>query len=120
MKFLGFLKGQALQEAIAGIAVLVMPSVWEETAGLAAMEAMASARALIVADIGGLTETVGEAGIKFRPNNAADLVAAMARLVKDRRAVAELGRRARERAISSFDQRRMVHEHLSLYSDIAQ
>ena len=51
--------------ALAQIQVLVMPSRWEETAGLAAIEQMMRGGVVVAADIGGLSEVVGDAGLKF-------------------------------------------------------
>jgi hypothetical protein len=40
---------------------------WEETAGLSAIEQMMRAGVVVVSDIGGLGEVVGDAGLKFAP-----------------------------------------------------
>src|SRR5207244_12278931 len=63
--FTGTLTGNALQETLRGISALVMPSICEETAGLAAIEQMIRGRLVIVSDIGGLGEVVDGAGVKF-------------------------------------------------------
>ena len=50
-----------------------MPSIWEETAGLAAIEQMLRGRLVIASDIGGLGEMVGDAAIKFPAGDAPTL-----------------------------------------------
>ena len=62
----GFLRGDALAQVLDGVSVVVMPSVWEETAGLAAIEHMMRGRLVIASKIGGLGEVVGDAGITCR------------------------------------------------------
>src|SRR5207253_571717 len=66
----GFLTGPALTQALQKVHVVVMPSVWEETAGLAAIEQMMRGKLVIVSDIGGLGEIVSDGGLKFRPGDA--------------------------------------------------
>lgn len=65
--FTGKMTRQEVDKALRDTDVVVMPSLCEETAGLAAMEQMMSGGAVIASDIGGLTEVVGTAGIKFGP-----------------------------------------------------
>ena len=93
-----------------------MPSICEETAGLAAIEHMMRGRLLIAADIGGLSEVVDGAGLKFRPGDAEDLATCMQRVLEDGKLTDELGRRARERAEEMFGVNRMVDEHRALFS----
>src|SRR6202051_5059582 len=69
----GFLTGDAFARTLRDVSVVVMPSTWEEPAGLAAIEQMMRGRLVIVADIGGLAEVVGDAGLKFAPGNAVSL-----------------------------------------------
>jgi len=69
----GFLTGPRLANALQDVTIVVMPSVWEETAGLAAIEQMMRGRMVIAADIGGLSEVVGDTGLKFIPGNATSL-----------------------------------------------
>jgi len=114
IRFAGFLDGQALQQATADMDVVVMPSTWEETAGLAAMEQMMRGRTVLAADIGGLGEVVGDAGLKFRPFDADDLAEKMVRLVGSQQLRAEISARARERALRLFSLPRMIEEYLTV------
>ena len=74
--------------------IAVVPSVWPEPFGLAALEAMASGAALIHTGVGGLSEVVGDAGVLVPPGDEAALAAAILALVRDpvrRDAVAAAG-----------------------------
>ena len=59
----GFLEGNELSQAMDDVSAVVMPSVCEETAGLAAIEQMMRGRLVIASDIGGLAEVVSNAGL---------------------------------------------------------
>ena len=118
VQFTGFLSGESLQAAMDDVAVVVMPSVWEETAGLAAMEQMMRGRLVIAADIGGLSEVVGSAGLKFRPGDAGALADCEKRVLEHPEVIAELGSKAHARAIQLFRDERMVEEHLRLYREL--
>ncbi len=111
--FTGFLEGAALERAIAEVDVVVMPSVWEETAGLAAMEQMMRGGVVLAADIGGLGEVVGDGGLKFRPFDSEDLASKMVELTKPELR-SSLGHAARARAVRLFRWERMVAEHKAL------
>jgi len=114
VRFTGDLRGGDLDRTVSDMAVVVMPSVWEETAGLSAIEQMMRGRVVIAADIGGLGEVVGDAGLKFDPGDAQALASCIQRIVADSSLAARLGLAARQRAVSLFKQESMVQTHLSL------
>jgi glycosyltransferase involved in cell wall biosynthesis len=116
--FTGVLRGLELDAAIAEVEVLVMPSIYEETAGLAAMEQMMRGGAVIASEVGGLGEVVGSAGLKFAPGDVDGLVGALRLILDDRSVAMDLGRKARDRAVRVFSQKRMVDEHLLLYREL--
>jgi len=111
----GFLAGENLADALNSLDVVVMPSNWEETAGLAAMEQMARGRLVIVSDIGGLGEIVGGAGLKFPAGDADRLADQMGKVLQQNAGVSVLGEAAQNRARSLFLVDRMVAEHRAAY-----
>ncbi|HEV3220499.1 MAG TPA: glycosyltransferase family 4 protein [Candidatus Acidoferrales bacterium] len=120
VQFMGFLRGEQLESALADVSVIMMPSVWEETAGLAAIEQMMRARLVIAADIGGLGEVVGDAGLKFPAGDTRGLVARMREVLNDPGIVSELGSRARARAMEVFHKDRMIEQQFLLYQEITK
>jgi glycosyltransferase involved in cell wall biosynthesis len=116
----GFLEGAVLGRTLESVHVVIMPSVWEETAGLAAMEQMMRGRLVIASKLGGLAETVGDVGLLFQPGDVADLARCMREVLQDRSVVTSLGRKGHERAASLFRLERMIAEHGSIYREISQ
>jgi glycogen synthase len=116
----GYLTGPALSDSLRDTQVVVMPSIWEETAGLAAIEQMMRGRLVIAADIGGLSEVVADAGLKFPPGNSEALAAAMRRVLHDPTLIESLGSKARERAKTVFNRRGMIEEHAAMYRDLVR
>ena len=116
----GFLEGIALAKMLESVHVVVMPSVWEEAAGLAAMEQMMRGRLVIASKIGGLAETVGDAGLVCQPGDVADLARCMREVLEDRSLMTSLGRKGRERAVSLFPRERMITAHDAIYREIVQ
>lgn len=111
----GYLQGSALEEKLREVDVVVMPSVWEETAGLAAIEQMMSGRLVIASDIGGLAEVVRDGGITF-PAGSPTALADIMRAVIDRPSrFAAVANRARIRSLEIFGLQRMIEHHAETY-----
>ncbi len=116
----GYLTGKALVESLAEVRVVVAPSVWEETAGLVAIEQMMRGRLVIASAIGGLGEIVGNAGLTFPPGNAEALAECMRKVFQDRSVIGTLGQEARDRALRFFRRERMIEDHARLYKRLFQ
>jgi len=117
VEFTGFLRGAALAKCLNSVHVVVMPSICEETAGLAPIEQMMMGRLVIVSNIGGLGEVVGDAGLKFEPGSAEGLADCMRQVLRKPGIVGEIGGRARARALRLFQRQRMLEEHAQLYEE---
>ena len=117
--FTGDLRGADLEKKVNKIAVVVMPSVWEETAGLSAIEQMMRGRVVIAADIGGLGEVVDDAGLKFASGDWRALASCMKKIGDDPDFARSLGSAARSRAMRLFRQDSMIQAHLSLYREVS-
>ncbi len=120
VRITGFLQGAAFAEVLGRVHVVVMPSVWEETAGLAAIEQMMRGRLVIASKIGGLGEVVGDAGLTCLPGNAGDLARCIREVLRDPSRVATMGGEARERARNLFLRGRMIADHARLYLEIGR
>ena len=111
----GYLRGQKLTDALSDVRVAVMPSVWEEAAGLAAIEQMMRGKLVIASDTGGLREILDEAGLRFPPGDAHALADCMRAVLRDPSLVESLGHKARERALLLFRRPRMLEGHAGVY-----
>ncbi len=79
---------------LAGLDVVVVPSLWEENAPLTVEEAFAARLPVVASDHGGLRERVraGIDGLLFRPGDASDLTLALRRLLDEPGLRESLGR----------------------------
>lgn len=95
--------------------IVVVPSVWGDAAPLSVLEAMASGRALVVTDVGGIPEQIGDSGcaLLVPPGNATALADAMRELIRDPARRLALGLRARRRAEQQFGEARFHQEVIS-------
>ena len=82
--FLGWRPHEEILGLMASARYVVAPSLSEETANLAALEALAAGRPLLVSEGGALPELVATgAGLRFPPGEELDLSSKIARLVAD-------------------------------------
>lgn len=84
----------ARAEVLAGVDVLVVPSIWEENAPLTVEEAFQARLPVVASDHGGLRERIrdGLDGLLFRPGDSADLARVMRRLLDEPGLLERLGR----------------------------
>jgi glycosyltransferase involved in cell wall biosynthesis len=113
--FLGALDEQQLEEVVREVDAVVMPSLGGEVFGLVAAEFMARGRALIVSDLGALSEVVGETGIRFPAGDSEALAQRLQAFIADPRQLARLGLEGRTRAADLFQMDMMIRKHLELY-----
>lgn len=96
----GYRPHEAVLAAMAGAAIVAVPSRWPEPFGMVALEAMACGAALAYAPRGGLPEVAGEAGVAIDPDDPeamAETLVALARDPARRAALAAAGRARAER-----------------------
>jgi glycosyltransferase involved in cell wall biosynthesis len=116
--FTGELRGWDFTAALEQIQVLVMPSQWEETAGLAAIEQMMRGGVVVAADIGGLSEVVGDAGLTFPAKDSAALAERLQQICQNPALLTSLGAAARSRARQLFCLDSMIEQHVGLYQEV--
>jgi glycosyltransferase involved in cell wall biosynthesis len=90
--------------------ICVVPSVWEEAFGLAAVEAMARGKPVVATSVGGIPEIVrpGVTGLLVRPGDEPQLADALASLLEDAPAAARMGREARRDVAARFTRERQL------------
>src|SRR6266702_4471959 len=90
--------------------VCVVPSVWEEAFGLAALEAMARGKPVVATQVGGIPEIIqpGVTGLLVPPGNDATLAQAIASLLANPTTAAEMGRNARRDVNERFNPEKLL------------
>lgn len=119
VRFLGKVAHDLLPWAYAACDVAVLPSVSRlEAFGIAALEAMASARPVVVSDIPGVREVVepGVTGLTARPLDPQDLGARIAELAADPARCRAMGEQGRKRVEAHFATPRVVDRLEALYA----
>jgi glycosyltransferase involved in cell wall biosynthesis len=117
--FLGQLPGHQVAAELHGSRFFVLPSLWDENAPIAALEAMAAGRPLVVTESGGLPELVSSGeGLICRRGNAEDLAAKIKLLAEDDRLCFETGSAALQRAAAEFTPEAHLQRLEGLYARV--
>jgi glycosyltransferase involved in cell wall biosynthesis len=113
----GTVSGDRCAELISRARAVLLPSAWEETFGLVAVEAMAAAVPPIAAGHGSFTEliTPGVDGVLFNPNDPTALGLAIADVEKNPERYEVYGDQARKTYEHRFDPQRSVEELVEIY-----
>jgi glycosyltransferase involved in cell wall biosynthesis len=106
-----------VQRLMALSSVVVVPSTWQEPAGLVEVEAMACGRPVVATRVGGIPEYVedGVTGILVRPSSPSDLASAILQILAAPKSATEMGAAGRLRVESRFSLDRWVADTVDLY-----
>ena len=118
VRITGYLGGEALAQVLRNVHAVIMPSVWEETAGLAVIEHMMRGRLVIASKIGGLAEVVDDAALTFPPGDSQALADVMKTVLQNPSIIEVFGRKARDRALRFFRRERMIEDHARVYREL--
>ena len=113
----GTVSSDQCAELISRARAVLLPSAWEETFGLVAVEAMAAGVPPIAAGHGLFTEliTPGVDGVLFSPGDPAALALALADIESNPERYEGYGDQARKTYEQRFDPQRSVEELLDIY-----
>jgi glycosyltransferase involved in cell wall biosynthesis len=121
-RLLGHLGREEIEEALKGNWIQVVPSLVAEGFGLSAAEAMMRGTAVVCARSGALQEIVddGVNGLLYSSQSTSELERCLRLLLADRELCRELGTRAREKALSEYDEESVTTRFLELYAQLQQ
>ncbi|MGQ9909156.1 MAG: glycosyltransferase family 4 protein [Candidatus Flexifilum sp.] len=120
VKFMGYLKGEALAQAYASADIFVFASALE-TFGLVVVEAMAAGLPVVSSRVGGVRDVIeeGRTGYTFDVGDVAGLVNGVRQIASSRARIAEMGRAARAFAeTQSWDA--IMDEVIDLYAVLSE
>ena len=105
---------------LAAADIVVLPS-YREGLPKSLIEAAACARPLIATDVPGCREVVrdGVDGLLVPASESAPLAKAVARLLDDPALARRFGETARDKALSEFDERKIIEATLAVYREVA-
>jgi glycosyltransferase involved in cell wall biosynthesis len=116
-RFAGMYRGEELVRQVSQARIGVIPSIWHEPMGGVVVELMAAGRSLIVSERGGLSECLGDAGLKFPNGDVSALAERMTELMHDTRMQQELAEKAQTRALE-FAPSNLVEQYVSLLCEV--
>jgi glycosyltransferase involved in cell wall biosynthesis len=101
--------------------VMCVPTVYRESKGLPALEAMANAVPVVLPDHGSFSELIADTGggLLCRPHDAGDVAEKIAEVLRDPARAAELGRRGRQAIHDRYHAEAMARKTLALYQRLA-
>lgn len=123
VELVGFQRGEALRNYIAGAGCVVIPSEWYEASGYTACEAQAMGKPVVVTDAGGLPENVvdGKTGIVCKMKDEEALTAAITRILSlSDQAYSQMSELAVENARKQFAAEDYLHQLQQLYMALMQ
>lgn len=103
--FLGELT--STQNEVAEADIIVVPSIWGDACPSTVSEALASGKALIATNVGGVPEIVGtpENALLIAPGNVEELAKAMEKLLSSKDLRVKMGCGGRRRAVQALDEK---------------
>ena len=96
--------------------VVVMSSI-SEGFPFALIEAMASGKAIVATDVGGMAEALGDTGLLVPSRSPRQLGSAIVRALRDPALREELGRRARERVVRGYSVGGFIQRYKEIYHE---
>jgi glycosyltransferase involved in cell wall biosynthesis len=120
LRLLGKLSQADLAATLERSTIAVVPSVWAEPFGKAAIEAMACGLPVIATKTGGLPEIVveGKTGLLVTPGDPVALAEAIQRLVMDQNLARAMGQAARADVLQRFSLDRWIQRFEDLHQEI--
>ncbi|MEM1801777.1 MAG: glycosyltransferase family 4 protein [Sulfolobales archaeon] len=120
VKFLGVIPESEKPDIYRKAKVVVIPSLFNESFCIVALEAMASGRAVIASRVGGIKEVIkhGESGILVNPGSSEELANAIKVVLDDKNLRLKLGGNARNVVEHNYSWDIIIEKIVKVYEDI--
>ncbi|MFH1932099.1 MAG: glycosyltransferase family 4 protein [Pseudomonadota bacterium] len=122
VEFLGYKKGEDLNEIIRKSAFVVVPSECYENCSMVVLEAMSMGKPIIGSRIGGIPEQIedGRTGFLFEMGNVGELAEKMKILTQNKKMRVEYGKAARKKVESEYSLASHCKGLLGIYDELLQ
>jgi len=122
VSFAGMMDRDGLRSFYRSARCTVVPSVWHETFGLVAVEAMSHGVPVVASKIGGLAELVadGETGFQFPAGDSGALARHLETLWSDPALAGRLGAAGRAQVAAEYSEARYVARLEAVYEEVVQ
>jgi len=118
-KFLGFIQGEKLREAIYNSRIVVLPSVCYENAPLMILETYASGKPVVGSDIGGITEMIPPEVGKLFPSGDIDAMAnKIISLWNDKSQIVQMSKCGRKLVEQKYSSKIHLQNIMRIYNEI--
>jgi glycosyltransferase involved in cell wall biosynthesis len=112
---LGSVGNENMPAILSSADLIVIPSLMEATS-IAALESMASGKAIAASNVGGLPEIIDDSvGFLMEPGNADDIADKVSNALQDLPLLREKGARARSRVEEKWSAKKLADYHLKIY-----
>lgn len=120
IEYIGWQSQSDLPRVMKTADMLVFPTIAQEALGRTAVEAMGAGIPVVASRLGGLSWVVDdeETGLLVQHGDSRELAAAIARLFDDPQLSAEMGRRGREKFLSSFTWETILPQYRRLFHEV--
>jgi len=120
VEFIGYKTGDELKNILKDAMFVVVPSKWYENAPYSILEAMASGKAVIGSNIGGIPELIRNdvTGLIFQPENSQDLAGKINQLLDSPELITDFGKRAREAFERYYGSEEHYKRILEIYKEL--
>lgn len=120
IKFLGFKKGDQLDQLIKDSLCTVCPSICYDIFPTTILESFALGKAVIGSDIGGIPEMIdhGENGLLFEPGNVEQLVDHINFFKKNKSVIQKMGKKGRKKVEDEYNSKKYYDNIISVYNSL--
>jgi glycosyltransferase involved in cell wall biosynthesis len=120
VKFIGAVPYDKIPEYLSKIDIFVMPSVVQESFGVAALEAEAMGVSVVATNVGGVPEVVEDkvSGLLVRKENSVELSGAILKLLKDEALRKRMGKKGRDLVEKKYSWNQSAEKMEKLYKSV--
>jgi len=118
--FLGELAHDEAMKQLAGADVFVLPSYTEGFPNVV-LEAMSLGKPIVATNVGSIPEMlVDECGIVVKPKDVHELAVALSKVFENEKLRTDMGKRARDRALSTYSLKKVFETYMSVWRQAAE